>query len=512
MSRDKIQIFDTTLRDGEQVPGCKLATKEKLIIAERLDHLGVNVIEAGFPISSPGDFGSVAEIAKLVKNATVCGLTRAVQKDIEVAAQALKYAKYPRIHTGIGTSESHIKYKFNSTPEKIIERAVKATAYAKSFVEDVELEKVIETQYITRSMASRADELSTQSKELSKANVMTSKLSNLSLELYGMMLRTGYVRSDEERQEIKAYFDKMMPVYEYDTLGFREKLWLYKAHLWYSFLIQDFLSCYKYAKRWVLLFEDNPTMIERNPVFFLKGQHYLLESLFYLKLSTKFDVALQRLEGLKDDPHFPKGDNLDTLLFLYIQSNKLNHRFMVGDYEDFEPLVTEVMEGIKSPKYRIDEHHIMVFYYKIACLYFGAENHTKCIEYLAKIINAKSLKTRQDLMCFARLLNLIAHYEAAKDYHLESLLRSTYKFLLKMDDLHEVQREMINFVQELRDIYPHELRGAFKKLYKKLKVYEDDPYERRAFLYLDVLSWLESKIQNRPVADVIKEKAKALMR
>lgn len=138
MSRDKIQIFDTTLRDGEQVPGCKLATKEKLIIAERLDHLGVNVIEAGFPISSPGDFGSVEEIAKLVKNATVCGLTRAVQKDIEVAAQALTYAKFPRIHTGIGTSESHIKYKFNSTPEKIIERAVKATAYAKTFVEDVE--------------------------------------------------------------------------------------------------------------------------------------------------------------------------------------------------------------------------------------------------------------------------------------------------------------------------------------------------------------------------------------
>ncbi|MFC4634251.1 2-isopropylmalate synthase [Dokdonia ponticola] len=138
MSRDKIQIFDTTLRDGEQVPGCKLATKEKLVIAERLDLLGVNVIEAGFPISSPGDFNSVEEISKLVKNATVCGLTRAVEKDIEVAAQALKFAKYPRIHTGIGTSESHIKYKFNSTPEKIIERAIQATAYAKSFVEDVE--------------------------------------------------------------------------------------------------------------------------------------------------------------------------------------------------------------------------------------------------------------------------------------------------------------------------------------------------------------------------------------
>lgn len=138
MSKDKVQIFDTTLRDGEQVPGCKLDTKQKLVIAERLDSLGVDVIEAGFPISSPGDFKSVQEIAALVNNATVCGLTRSVKKDIEVAAEAIKGAKRPRIHTGIGTSESHIKHKFKSTQEDIIERAVAAVAYAKTFVEDVE--------------------------------------------------------------------------------------------------------------------------------------------------------------------------------------------------------------------------------------------------------------------------------------------------------------------------------------------------------------------------------------
>lgn len=138
MAKEQVQIFDTTLRDGEQVPGCKLDTQNKLIIAERLDLLGVDIIEAGFPISSPGDFHSVEEIAKLVKNATVCGLTRAVKKDIEVAADALKHAKRPRIHTGIGTSDSHIKHKFNSTREEIIERAVAAVSYAKTFVEDVE--------------------------------------------------------------------------------------------------------------------------------------------------------------------------------------------------------------------------------------------------------------------------------------------------------------------------------------------------------------------------------------
>lgn len=138
MSKDKVQIFDTTLRDGEQVPGCKLDAEQKLVIAERLDNLGVDIIEAGFPVSSPGDFNSVLEISKLVKNATVCGLTRAVKKDIEVAAEALKPALRPRIHTGIGTSDSHIKYKFNSNRDAIIERAVSAVSYAKTFVEDVE--------------------------------------------------------------------------------------------------------------------------------------------------------------------------------------------------------------------------------------------------------------------------------------------------------------------------------------------------------------------------------------
>jgi 2-isopropylmalate synthase len=138
MGKEKVEIFDTTLRDGEQVPGCKLDTKSKLEIAEQLDALGVDIIEAGFPISSPGDFKAVEAVAKLVKNARVCGLTRAVEKDIDVAAEALKSAIRPRIHTGIGTSDSHITHKFRATRDQIIERAEKAVAHAKRYVEDVE--------------------------------------------------------------------------------------------------------------------------------------------------------------------------------------------------------------------------------------------------------------------------------------------------------------------------------------------------------------------------------------
>ena len=138
MAKDFVKIFDTTLRDGEQVPGCKLNTSQKLVIAKRLDDLGVDVIEAGFPVSSPGDFKSVVEISKIIKNASVCGLSRAVKNDIKVAAEALEYAKKPRIHTGIGTSDSHIEHKFKSSRDKIIEIGFEAVKYAKTFVNDVE--------------------------------------------------------------------------------------------------------------------------------------------------------------------------------------------------------------------------------------------------------------------------------------------------------------------------------------------------------------------------------------
>ena len=388
-----------------------------------------------------------------------------------------------------------------------IENEEKNIAY-----EIVELEKIIETQYITRSIPDRADELAVEARELAELNVITSKLSNLSLQLYSMMLKVGYVRNDEDFQKVMRYFDMHLPEYNIEEFGFREKLWLYKAHLWYSLLVQDFLSSYKYASKWVDLFYEQENMIRLNPVFFLKGNHYLLESLFFLKYSSLFNSTLEKLEAMVSTPEFPKNDNISSLAFLYIYSNKLNLHFLEGTFDKGLYLVQIIEYGIEKHRDRIDQHHVMIFYYKIACLYFGVGDNRSCIAYLKKIIENKSLKMREDLMCFARVLSLVAHYEAGLDYHLEVQLKSTYKFLLKMNDLHEVQKEMIKFLRKLGDIYPHELKAEFQKLYVELKKYEDHPYEKRAFLYLDILSWLESHLQNRPVAEVIREKAMALTR
>lgn len=372
--------------------------------------------------------------------------------------------------------------------------------------EIVELEKVIESQYITRSLSNRADELSIQAKALSLHNVLASKLSNLSLQLYGLFLKQGYIKNDDDYKLVTQYFNDRLPKYDINELGFREKLWLYKARLWYSFLTVDFLSCYKYASKWVNLFYKNKDMIVLNPVFFLRGNNYLLESLYYLRQYEKFKLSLKRFEAITQESWFPLNDNNESLIFLFIYNNKFNLHFIEGSFDEGLPLVDDVLEQLKIYKNKIDEHHVMVFYYKIASMYFGAAENKKCIEFLDKIISNKSLQMREDLLCFSRILNLVAHYEAGLDYNLEILIKSTYKFLIKMEDLHDVQKEFIKFLRGLGDIYPHEVKNEFIKLHKKLKEFEDDPYQSRAFLYLDIISWLESKIQNLPIGLVIRNK------
>ncbi|UZO79853.1 hypothetical protein NBT05_12930 [Aquimarina sp. ERC-38] len=378
--------------------------------------------------------------------------------------------------------------------------------------EIVEFEKIIETQYITRSINTRADELTIQAKNLSVKNVLTSKLSNLSLQLYGFMLKYGYVRNDHEYNEITNYFEDKLPKYEWSDLGFREKLWLFKAHLWYNFMVQDFLSCYRYSKKWTELFYEHPKMIELNPVFFLRGNHYLMESLYLLKDKTKLKLHLKQFEATVTSKDFPKDDNLEVLAFQYTCNNKLNIHFLEGSFEEGSQLIQPILEGINQFKNRIDDHHIMVFYYKIACLYFGMEKYKECIAYLNKIIQNKTLKMREDLMCFSRVLSLVAHYEAGMDYHLETQLKETYRFLIKMNDLHAVQKEMIKFLKSLGEIYPSEIKNEFRKLLITLKKFEDHPYEKRAFIYLDIISWLESNIENKSVAEIVREKSKKLVR
>jgi hypothetical protein len=393
---------------------------------------------------------------------------------------------------------------------KILEKAKSiAYRYEEKYLafEIVELEKVIESQYITRSMSNRAEQLIQDATELAEQNELCSELSNLSLQLYERLIKAGYVKSDEEFREVTKFFFERLPNLEYEQMGFRERMWYCKAHVWYSLLTQDFLSSFKYAKRWVELFRQFPRMIESHPVFYLKANNFLLEAIVLIKHPKRFKTVLRDMQAVLASDQFPKNDNLKALSFLYYYNNQLNLYFLEGEFKEGQVIVPEILAHIDRLQNKIDPHHIMLLYYKLGCLYFGGDDYENAIVYLNKIVQNRGLKMREDLLCFARVLNLVAHYEAGYDYHIDTHIRDTYKFLLKMDDLHEVQKSMISFIRKLGDIYPHELKVHFKQLHAELKQYEEDPYERRAFLYLDILSWLESKIENKPIAHIIKAKA-----
>jgi hypothetical protein len=373
--------------------------------------------------------------------------------------------------------------------------------------EIIELEKVIESQYITRSSLDRADQLIEESKRVSLQNDIVSKLSNLSLKLYQIMLVKGYVKTHNELKELQQFFQASLPVYKQKDLGFREKLWIYKTYLWYYFLSQDLVSCYKYALKWVNLFYERPHMIKFNPVWYIKGVNYLLEASFLLNHKTQFKKALRDFEKTTETDLIIKNDNTSILILLCLYTNKLNYHLMNCDFENGLVLKDDIMTFLEANFERIDDHHTMVFYYKIACLYFGLEDYENAILYLEKIVNNKQERVKEELMCFAKILNLISHYEASLDEKLEYQIKSTYSYLLKMDNLQQVQKEMLNFIKTISNSYPSQLKPELEKLHSKLLELKNHPFEKRSFYYLDILSWIESKLQNKPILEIIREKS-----
>ncbi len=393
---------------------------------------------------------------------------------------------------------------------KLLER-IKTTAKEAGFIHialsAIEFEKFVELQHITRSIGDRAEDLSADAMDVVGHISQQHVLSNLALRMYGLYLKVGHARNKEDHEYITAYFKKHLPQTNINEGGFFEKLYYYQSHVWYYFLVQDFKACYRYAQKWVSLFEDNPTMLNRRTTLYLKGINNLLGALFNLLYHSKFKRVLQKLEDFEKDKERKRNYNIDMLLFLYISTNTLNLHFIEGTFDEGIRTVPTILSRLKHFDAQLDAHHKLVLYYKIASLYFGSGDYSKAIQYLNKIIQHKDVSLREDLQCFARILNLIAHYEAGKDELLEYQIKSVYHFLGKMNDQQQMQVTILKFLRSLGAIAPADIKAGFIDLREKLLAIAANPYERRPFLYLDILSWLESKIENLPVQEVMKRRA-----
>lgn len=389
---------------------------------------------------------------------------------------------------------------------KILDRIkLKAIEYHEDVLnlEIVDFEKLIEGQYITHSMENRAESLTREASHLTQVISRTQEFSNLSLSLYGLYLKLGSVRDEADYQMVRRFYYRQMPKYDNSILSVNEKLYLYQAMVWFHYIVQDFVKCYRYAQAWVDLFNYYPELKISKPDLYIKGLHNLLAALFNIQHYEKFRSVLDELDALKEAP---ANENLDILVFIYRFNSRINLHFMEGRFTEGLTLVKPLEEKMQALEGKLDHHRVLLFYYKIACLYFGSGDNQQAVKYLNRIINFKDVNLREDIHCFARILNIIAHYELGNNDLLEYQIKSTYRFLVKMDNLQKVQKEIIKWLRRTPKMVESDVRGEFIALKQRLEEIVTEPFELRPYLYLDIISWLESKIEGVPVQEVIRRK------
>ncbi|HEX4849634.1 MAG TPA: hypothetical protein VFV08_02455 [Puia sp.] len=391
---------------------------------------------------------------------------------------------------------------------KVLDR-IKETArtyYQNTFLlQVIFIEQKIEALHITRSMQDRADRLAQEMNDVNRQLSLTGILSNLSLQLYSWFIKNGHARNEKDEIAVKDFFEKNLPANASLCTGFYEKLYLYQSYTWYAFIGQDFLSYYRYTQKWVDLFEKEKFMIPIETSHYIKGMHNLLSAHFDLLNYPKFTETLKHFERFSHSDLVQENDNNRIQTFVYLHISKINKHFIDGTFTEGLALVPFIEGKLKEYELYLDRHRVLVFYYKFASLYFGSGDYENTIKYLNKIINWK-VDLRTDLQCYSRLLHLIAHYELGNYQLLEYLTKSVYRFMAKMENLSLVEEEIFKFLRLSFKLSPKQLKPEFEKLLEKLKTYEKNRYDTRAFVYLDIISWLESKIRDVPVQNILREK------
>ena len=371
-------------------------------------------------------------------------------------------------------------------------------------LETAQFEKLIEGQYITRSIEGRAEELSLECENLTTKIADTNAFSNLSLRLYGLYLAGGMVSNEEDYDRVQTFFRDNLPEADFDTLDFWGKVYYCQSYSWMHLMRQEFALCYRYTQRWVGLFREQPRMIEANAPLYLKGLHNHLANLFNMWQYDKFIAELHQLDLFPHQFDLTNNVNVAGLYHLYQFDHQIRRHYMEGTFSEGLGLVPQIMEVIEDNRYNWDDHRHMVFYYRIACLYFGSGDNDTAIDYLNLIINQRSPNYRSDIQAYARILSLICHFEMGNVQLVEYQVKSVYRFLAKVEHMQETQQAIFRFLRRIPRIREEDLREEFIKLKETLDEIAKRPFESRPFTYLDIPSWLESKIEGVSVQEVIR--------
>lgn len=371
-------------------------------------------------------------------------------------------------------------------------------------LEIVELEKRIETRYVTGSTPERAQELTRESRNLRSQFYFNGSWSDLSLELYDYYLKFGHVTNREEANKITALFLRNSPK-QAESLG-SDSIFYFQSYVWYHHIIQSFPLCYKYSKRWCEYIERQPGLMNEEPEMYIRGYHNMLSSLFFCDKFSRFKDELNVLENFIKENENDFNENQLIQAFTYVETARLNLYFLEGKFTEGAEYCKEFELRLEAKQDQLDIHRTMIFQYKLACLKFGSGDFHGSLRHLNLIVNNPAISLKEDIQSYARFLSLIVHYELGNDDLIYFQIKSTYRFMLKLKNFQKVHEAIFKFLKQSIYIDRETLIPSFSNLRNELLEITKDKYERRPLLYLDMISWLESKIYNRPVEKIIREK------
>lgn len=393
----------------------------------------------------------------------------------------------------------------------IIKKAKKKTKKIDNLELQLEIlkwEKSILSQTIGVDNELRVNRIINEVEEANNRINNINQFTNLAAKLNAIYTKVGFIRSQSDYDAITSLFDTEMPDYQEESLSLKEKIHLYSLYTSYFHFLQDFEQGYIYAKKWLDLYKGNKELKQGRVESYLNAINTLMIGQYKMSKYQEFVLTFRRLREIR---HYPKNlmnENIRLKLLKYTYVHEFNRIFMLGDFKAGVSLLSKIKPQLSRFIVLLDNHSKIILYYKIACLYFGNGNYRECIQWLNRIFNSEHTDLREDIHSFARILNLISHYELGHMDVIDYYIRSTYRFMLKKDDLHRFQKAILSFLRKLAEEFKEEdLIPEFKKLLNKLTPLQESAFEKRAFIYFDIISWLESKIDGKRVGEVIASKA-----
>jgi hypothetical protein len=374
-------------------------------------------------------------------------------------------------------------------------------------LEIVEFEKRIESRHITRSSTERMEGLTEEAKKHSNTSLNNAILSNLKLMLQREFINKGHVKDEAGLRKLDVYLRQISIDEHQPHLTFFEKVYLYQVYFWYYYLLLDYEKCKEYALKWVAEYDNEPKMIDMDVDIYMIGLHHLLSTTFFLRDYSLFSKTLGQLEKFRKDSYRQFNSNSRIMSFLFVHQGRFNQYFLSGDFQEgVIKIIPHTLNRLTKFENKLDTHKVLVMYFKIAWMYMGAGKQDQAIDYLNRILNHSERALREDIQAYASLLFIMAHFDLKNYDLLEYLVTNTSRFINRMRDASQLQKSSIRFFRQLVNTPPDDYIKRFLKFRDQLAALKLEPYEKRSFVFLDIESWIESKIQQKTLQLVVKER------